>query len=153
MAIIWLHSYACCPISRLIPTGTVRILLVLVSASANRYSFHACMNVYIPTETSPGTDVGTRIFHNALKREPPSIITASSNSFGKVLKYPVVIRMAYGSVNIRYVRINAQYVLYSLIVTIRLKYGISSVIGGIAYTATIMVLIVLLPRKLNRLNA
>lgn len=23
MAIIWLHSYACCPISRLIPTGTV----------------------------------------------------------------------------------------------------------------------------------
>ena len=37
MAIIWLHSYACCPISRLIPTGTVRILFVLVSASANRY--------------------------------------------------------------------------------------------------------------------
>lgn len=39
MAIIWFHSYACCPINRLIPTGTVRMLFVLVRVSANIYSF------------------------------------------------------------------------------------------------------------------
>ncbi len=38
----------------------------------------------------PGIESGTSTRQRAVKLEPPSIITASSSSLGKVLKYPVI---------------------------------------------------------------
>ena len=53
----------------------------------------------MPTETMPGTEIGTRMRHSAVMEPAPSTRTASSSSFGSVLKYPVIMMIAYGSVN------------------------------------------------------
>ncbi|MNJ05664.1 hypothetical protein D3C73_1671330 [compost metagenome] len=60
-------------------------------------SFHAWMKANTPVATSPGASSGNVIFQNALPREQPSIMAASSSSAGTPLTNPRSVQIVKGS--------------------------------------------------------
>jgi hypothetical protein len=70
------------PISVAVPRGMVIARGVAVSASAKRNSLNVTITAKIAVATMPGAASGSTIRRNAVKRESPSTIAASSRSGG-----------------------------------------------------------------------
>ncbi len=70
--------------------------------SANRNSFQQYRNVSIAAVATPGAASGNTTSHNALTRDAPSSIAASSNSGDSCRKKPVSSQTARGAENVTY---------------------------------------------------
>ena len=80
-------------------TGTVRWLSSDTKVSANRNSFHAPMKASRPVETIAGASSGMKTSKMMRSGPQPSMIAASSSSFGRPRMKVVRIQTVNGSVN------------------------------------------------------
>ncbi|MNY56476.1 hypothetical protein D3C86_1925580 [compost metagenome] len=79
------------------PTGNVALWLPEISISANSNSLHAAVKTKPSVAAMPGNVSGRMIWRNAVKRLAPSIIAASSRSFGIPSKKDCMRKVAKGT--------------------------------------------------------
>src|SRR3954464_4618624 len=83
-------------------TGSVCLDWSRMNTSANKNSFHAVMKLNTDVVTKPGPSSGNVTRRNAPARLQPSIIAASSRSYGIPLTNPYSIQTVNGSVVAKY---------------------------------------------------